>query len=45
MPRMIKMLVSSPIICFHLNIDVDIGELYLEDKYFPEVVQRQQLVH
>ena len=31
--------------CFHLSIDVDIGELYWEDKYFPEVVQRQQLVH
>ena len=44
-PQMIKMFVSSPIICFHLSIDVDIGELYWEDKYFPEVVQRQQLVH
>ena len=45
MPQMIKMFVSSPIICFHLSIDVDIGELYWEDKYFPEVVQSQQLVH
>ena len=31
--------------CFHLNIDVKIRELYWEDKYFPEVVQSQQLVH